>query len=146
MTICTEFRSNAASSKLNEDWNVSLHFCIILYNLIPHKCIKVKMNQSCTSPVLWKTIVLAWLSLWDERHSFSVPWMMTSLGKALTGLNDTWRHQLRCNVNICLFWVLRTFYILHLHDQVIKDGNSLGTFWFPLILLFSLMFHSWNGC
>lgn len=141
MNICTRFRSNAASSRLNEDWNASLHFCIILYNLMPHKFIKVKMNQSCTSQVLLKSVVLAWLSLWDERHSFSVAWMMTSLGKALTGLNDTWRHQLRCNVNICLFWVLRTFYILHLHQgwKLIRDFMISSHF----IVLFDVSLLTW---
>lgn len=56
-------------SFIKSEWR----FCIVLYNLMPHKLIKLKMNQSCSSQVHWKAIVLARLSLWDERHSFLCP-------------------------------------------------------------------------
>lgn len=115
MIICTQYRSNAASSRLNEDLNASLHICIILYNLMPHKFIKLKWIRAVHHRFTGKPSSL--LGCRYEMSIIFLPWMMTLVGKALTRLNDTWHHQLQCNVNICLFWVLHTFYILHLHHR-----------------------------
>lgn len=64
---------------------------------------------------------------------------MTLFAKALTGLNDSWLHQLQCNVNISLFCVSRTFYILHLHESSGMETHALISSHFIVLFAVSLL-------